>query len=542
MKVSNNRLSALSSLMWGTPASSLLGRVTRVATSLLVLGTIAHFVIRPLANRLWELLTKKDPSANQPPANTAPSTASNPKAASGAATTRKTPSAFPEEVPIKEDGQISDEDVKARINELLELSEGDPRLKPGQELGLIDEQGKFKMHHRNLLGDCRDALITGPALHPDVLKRDQESVKVYYLPSVLKKADIQRMLTQTFAMTTDGDQKVLRANGDATPGVQDNEYDGSLLSDQERRTKAAGLMEAGYATFTAKGGYGSARTPLDRSYRVFFINTRGAQFEKFGQKGQELEATDFIIRISAPQSNDPLFPQYYKGGIIPAYPQTHNYPMLQAKNWKKDYVKLGNGALFNRAAFKKATLSTLRERVLSIIKTVLGDQPFYLKATLFGGGFFANVGKNSQGGNLRGEVINSMVSAYVDLIENEFIPKNSVIEFPQYGDINHLDLKLKNALDSAKNDYEIHIVWSEKGDLCDFTPQTTIGQLRFDPAEFEKEGRLVMLNAGDAMSWVGNEPDPTSVEGMLGCNSGLRVVFNCWGNPRLLDPANYIAL
>ena len=558
MKVFNNRLSALSSLIWGTPTSSLLGRVTRLATSVLVLGAIGHFFIRPLANRLWECLTKKDPSTPDPSSASSPaSTASalTPEqtdrvappvlAAADPAITKK-PSAFPEIPPTKEteDGPISDIDFKDRFNELLKLSEDDPRLQPGQRLGLISDEGKFTLHPRNLAGDWRDALFTGPAFHPEILKKDQESATVYFFTDFLEKNEIPKMLTQTFAMTTDGDSKVLRANTNRASGVQTTEYDKGLLSDLDRRRKTAGLMEAGYVTFTAKGGYGSPRTPLDGSYRVFFINTRGPQFEKYGKQDQELEAKDFIIKQGALENQNPMFSSYYTytGGIIQAHSKIQRFSILNDKNWGPDYVQLKDGSFFNRAAFKKATLLTFQERVMPIINNVFKDKPFYLKATLFGGGIFAKVGMREEGGNLRKEVINSMVSAYVDLIQNNLIPIGSVIEFPQYGEITDLEPELQIALRSAQINCGISIVWSEHGDLCNFNDQQPLSGNQVSPSSFEKEGRLIILNAGDAMSFVGNEPASESVESMLANNSNLRFVFNWWANPLLLDPKKHVGL
>ncbi len=519
------------------------------------------------------------------------------------------------------------EELKTLFTERLDVqSDRDPRLPIAQKLGLVDKTGEWLWMKKpefyrtswgyqedpynpkapflavtDMLGQAAVELMTGPAMARDVLKEDQDSVRVYIDPQIVPPASVERLMTHTLAVTTDGDKQVVFQNGNqycrAAPvpsGTRDiklhagnekydfrrteprrfyndgvahlsdkigaydlaalqevQDYERLLLSDVERRQKCAGLLMAGDITITAQGGFGSPRKPLDRAHKVFFINTYGPQFEKY-KRGEfvaldgtrdanELEASDFIIKTGADLNPNPLFPDYYATKTIPAHVdvQKMDCAMLGDQKWDAEYVRLRDGSFFNREAFKRATELTFDKRVVPVIQQRCLGHPVYVKATLFGGGFFANAG---DAGDLRQEVIHAMVSAYVAQIKQDKFAKGSVIEFPRYGSLDAIDPRLKAELLTQAQAHGIEIVWSEEGDLCDFEEQQTLFGKAVDPTTFEKNGHLILLNAGDVMSWVGNEKSSASVEAMIANNSNLRLVFNWWANPLLLDPRTHILL
>jgi hypothetical protein len=219
--------------------------------------------------------------------------------------------------------------------------------------------------------------------------------------------------------------------------------------------------------------------------------------------------------------------------------QKENCAVLGDQRWDAEYVLLRDGSLFNREAFKRATQYTFDCRVMPVIRDRCQEAPVYLKATLFGGGFFANAGA---AGDLREEVIHAMIAAYVEQIKQSKFAPGSVIEFPRYGSLDAINPQLKAELLTFSRRQGVEIVWSEAGDLCDFNPQHTLSGQTVNLADFETTGRLILLNAGDAMSWVGNEKSSASVEAMIANNSNLRLVFNWWANPGLLDPARHLQL
>ncbi len=442
----------------------------------------------------------------------------------------------------------------------------------------------------DMLGVSAPQLMTGPAFEKATLQADRDSFEMTIHPSIAGKVNVARLLTHKLAVTTEGDKQVLRPNGlqysrsayvppdgnieynagnekhrfrsndqrlyckDPTLGTYSGlggyskealddiaAYDRLLLSDEERRMSRAGLLASAYVTVTAKGGYGSIRVHLPRAYRILYIQTVGAQFEKYGRGAftyadgkidlNELEASDFIIKEGAPTVRDPLFPQYYSGKQIPAYLniQPNECTPLDSGNYKAPYVILQDGALFNRQAFQTASNIYMLELVIPTILKRIKHEPFYLKAILFGGGFFA---ETDRAGSLRSEVVYAMLLAYIEVIK--VIPANSVIEFPRYGELAAMPSDLIATLQQEANKRNIHLVWTQEGDTCDFDPKTTLSGQKIDPSLFEKQGRLVILGAADSMSWSGNEPSSSSVESSFANNSNLRLVMNWWANPKIL--------
>jgi len=454
---------------------------------------------------------------------------------------------------------------------------------------------------KDLLGHNIAQLMTGPALDPNTLAENRASFSIKIDPDLIPKGtSIEHLITDTLAVTTEGDRQVLRPNGlqysqavtvpGNTPPAQikynagnekhdfrrteerrfhdskinpstGQKYVGAysnadlaeiekpdelLLSDEERRIKRAGLLAASYVTISAEGGFGSERKPLDRGYKAYYLATAGAQFEKYGrgaftyQSGKtdanELEATDFIIKPGAKAVNNPLFPAYYANGKIPEHGTVHasDCSVLNDQDFSKLYVKLLDGGLFNREAFQKANDKYLTELVIPKLNNQMKNGPFYLKATLFGGGFFAEAGK---AGNLRSEVVNTMLKSYIKAINNGLVPAGSAIEFPRYGAESSMPAGLIDALKKAAGAKGVELIWTNEGDICDFKPQTSMTGNTVNPVDFEQLGKLAILGAADAMSWHGNEPSSASVEAAFGNNSNLRLVMNWWANAKAFDEA-----
>lgn len=447
----------------------------------------------------------------------------------------------------------------------------------------------------DMMGENAVELLTGPAFEEKTLRADQATFQCdvdmdvlarYYEDGTDPAAIQTRMLTHTLAVTVDGDAQVLRPNGwhyskvGAEPPMggniefnQRNErfhfrddterkflkpgysgmggytqpqldevkaYDDQLLSDEERRLKRAGMLSSAYITVTAKGA-GEERIPLDRGYKVLLVNAAGPQFEKYDSptyknakgknKSSELEATDFVIKPGAKRKEEPLFPEYYPGGQIPAHSEIPQ-PQVASIGFEfdKPYVRLTDGALFNRAAHQVASDKYLAWVVGKTIVRTKG--PAYMKATLFGGGFFADTKK---AGNLRQEVIYSMVTSWKNLLKNGSLPKGSVIEFPRYGARDSLPKTLVDELRHYAKQSGVSIVWSEKGDMHDFGPQKDLEGNVVNPAEFEKNGALVIFNAADMFSWTGDEKSSASVDSINANNSNMRLVMNWWANPHVLN-------
>lgn len=453
---------------------------------------------------------------------------------------------------------------------------------------------------QDILGVYAHHLLTGPALDKDILEKDRASFTLHAHLSLDLKM-VPRLITHTLAVTTEGDEQVLRPNGlqysrsvsvpyggniDYNGGNEKHyfrsnrkrhyqkpaytgadgytgaggykisdlskveKYDKKLLSDEERRIKRAKLLTSAYVTVSAQGGYGSERVPLDRARRVLYIQTAGAQFEKYGkgsfiyQDGtmdtNELEATDFIIKKNAQAQEKPLFPEYYDNNKIPAHSDVlpQDCSSLDDKSFDKPFVLLKDGSLFNRQAFEKAQDIYMSELVIPAISQHIQNTPFYLKAVLFGGGFFAEA---NQAGNLRSEVVHAMLKSYINVIQNGKIPQGSVIEFPRYGQQSEIEPALIQELLNRAADEKIDIVWTPEGDVCDFKSQTTLAGKIVDLSDFEKKAALVVLGAADAMSWSGNESCSASVEAAFANNSNLRLVMNWWANPKVLNEIKYIA-
>ncbi|RAP34157.1 hypothetical protein DID77_02045 [Candidatus Marinamargulisbacteria bacterium SCGC AG-439-L15] len=449
----------------------------------------------------------------------------------------------------------------------------------------------------DIIGDCHVELLSGPAFFPEVLKSDQDSFQCHVFDPRVKKDT--RLLTHTLGYTVDGDAQVLRPNGlqyskaavvpmggniefnggnekhrfrsnDARRFFKNTakgqgysgmgaytevdlamveDYDKELLSDTERRLKRAKMISSAYITVTARGGYGSERVPLESERRVLFINTAGPQFEKYGNEEfqyqdeskvpNELEASDFIIKTSASENTSPLFPEYYESKKIESYDRASLGSVCDLSCPTKDqayftthkYVKLSDGALFNRRAYQMANDHYLGN-VVDVINERLTNNPFYLKATLYGGGFFA---KTKAGDDLRTEVVHTMVLSYLTHIQKASFPEGSVIEFPRYGRQEDLPTELITSLMASAKEKGLKIVWNTTGDVFDFDEQTSLESETIAPSSFESSGRMVVLNAGDAMSWCGNERSSASVEAMIGNNTNARVVMNWWANPKVLD-------
>ena len=471
--------------------------------------------------------------------------------------------------------------------------------KAGEVLWKVDPEfhegnrGKPKtpyMAVQDVLGHYVAHLLTGPAFDLATLEKDKNSFELHYDLSICNRAQIEHFVTDTLALTTEGDKQVLRPNGlqfsqaitvpsggninynggnekhgfrSNTPrkyidssykglggysGAELNaieEYDKDLLTDEERRLKRAGLLSSAYVTVSAEGGFGSTRQPLARSYRVLYMATAGAQFEKYG-RGQftyvdqktdpnELEAADFIISTGALENNNPLFPHYYSADKIQAHAtiqgQTTDITLLDSGDFTKDYVELLDKAFFNRKAFQTANDNYMLDLVIPNIVKRTQKQPFYLKAVLLGGGFFANTDK---AGSLRSEVINTTLHSYIKAIEKNLFPAGSVIEFPRYGAESLMPAGLMDKLKQAAFTSGIELVWTPQGDICDFKSQRSLFGNDVDIATFEAKGCLVVLGAADVMSWHGNEPSSSSVESCFANNSNLRLVMNWWANSKVL--------
>jgi hypothetical protein len=442
---------------------------------------------------------------------------------------------------------------------------------------------------KDILGHHIANLLTGPALKQSLLLNDRLSFKIAIDPNIIKKKDVEHLVTDTLAVTTEGDKQVLRPNGlqfsqaVTVPSGGNIQFNGGnekhrfrsndarkfhelayqgkgtytdddlkqveavdkqLLSDTERRLKRAGMITSSYVTVTAEGGYGSLRKPLDTLHRVLYVATAGAQFEKAGSGSfqykdgrvdeNELEATDFIIKKDADQQQKPLFPQYYPNGEIPAHRdvQEADCNKLNDGDFSKDYVTLNDDSLFNRKAFQASSDQYLNNLVIPHILKRTGESPIYLKAVLFGGGFFA---QTENGGNLRPEVINTMLNCYVKALESGLIPAGSAIEFPRYGETKDMPAGLLDRLQKTAAEQNVDLVWTPQGTTTDFKKQTSMTGKEIDISKFQKGGHLVVLGAADAMSWNGNEPSSASVEAEFGNNSNLRLVMNWWANPKVLE-------
>ncbi len=507
---------------------------------------------------------------------------------------------------------LTDEELILKSRELL------PRLDTDQEaaarsLGLINAQGvplwevapefyegnkgKPKAPYiavRDLLGHFVGHLLSGPACDRAILQRDRDSFHIDIDHSIITKSRIshlQHLITDTLAVTTEGDEQVLRANGLQYSGSAEvpiggniaynggnekhyfrsnkrrryiqgvhnglgaytlsaiqavEQHDRLLLSDEDRRIKRAGTVASAYVTVTAIGGYGSERKPLSRAYRVLYVATAGAQFEKYGRgeftyqdsakDANELESADFIIKRGAAFNPTPLI-DYFDGKGIPAHAAVApaECSMLDDGDFTKPFVTLKDSSYFNRKAFGKSLDKYVGDFILPVIKQRTSGNPYYVKATLFGGGFFADANK---AGNLRSEVIYAMLEAYIKAIKAGGVPAGSVIEFPRYGDVTSNPAKLLiEELKAAAQAKWVEIVWSENGDVCDYNNQTTLSGKQIDLSAFESKERLVVLGASDAMSWHGNEPSSASVEAAFANNSNLRLVMNWWANSAVLTRA-----
>lgn len=462
---------------------------------------------------------------------------------------------------------------------------------------------------QDILGAHATELLSGPAYHPAIFQSDCQSVRVLVDPSKWQSLDqssieerTQRFLTHTLAFVTDGDQQVLRQNGlqyssavsvpmggriEFNPGnekhwfredrtkvrrfygkqttnpaqsaytgmgkyseddlrnVQD--YDALLLSDEERRIKRVSCLKSAYITVTAKGGYNSIRTPLEKHRKVLYLATAGAQFEKYGcgdftsDRGDtnpnELDATDFIIKVGSLMNPRPLFPTYYPDGKIPAHQDIEKgNPQLKGVLGDADptkyYVSMKDGAFFNRGAFLSANKEYFDRLVVPEILHRTQGRPFYLKATLFGGGYFAQAAST----DLRQEVLHAMVQTYIHLLKEKKFPSGSVIEFPAYGEISALPEKFRQDLLAHAQASGVQIVWTPKGDVFDFAKKTTVTHLEIDPLDFASNDAIVVLGAADPMSFDGNEAPSVSVEAMMGNNSNLRGVMNAHSNMQWLNP------
>ena len=304
-----------------------------------------------------------------------------------------------------------------------------------------------------------------------------------------------------------------------------------------------GLLTSAYITVTARG-MGQKRTPLERGHRVLLFNTMGPQFEKYGalpykladgtQKVSELEVSDFIVKPGA-QERTPFL--RWSSGLevenIPSHQDILKAPDTIAplgKDSGKPYVRLNDGAIFLRATHQEASDAYL-SWVMENIKLRTKGKPFYLKAAPFAAGYFAQA---KEAGNLRPEIILAMVSSYLTLLKNDRIPKGSVIECMQYGALDALPEGLGQELRDVAKAKGVSIVWTPEGDIFDFDKQTDLEGKTIDLTTFERAGLLVVLNAGDAMSWIGNEKVSASLESMIANNSNMRLVMNWWANPLIL--------
>jgi hypothetical protein len=475
------------------------------------------------------------------------------------------------------------------------LWEVEPRFHEGNQGKPVAPYLEFE----DMMGENAVELCTGPGFQRATLRADQATFqcdwdmnilsRCYESTNALTPAAIQeRLLTYTLAVTVDGDTQVLRTNGyhystaGAEPPVGGNikynprnersrfrndsqrtylkplytgfggytreeldevkSYDAGLLSDRERRAKRVGCLPSAYVTVTASGA-GEGRISLDRGYKVLLVNTAGPQFEKYDSPSytnvgdptpqkSELEVADFIIKSNALRVKQPLFPEYYPGGQIPAHGEIDPQHVASSIGFEYDkpYVRLSDGAYFNRAAYQEASNRYLKWVVPITVTRTRGAA--YIKVTLFGGGFFADTKK---AGNLRQEVIYSMVTSWTELLKKNLVPTGSVLEFPRYGALDSLPPTLVRELRHYAKQNGVSIVWSVNGDMHDFGEQKDVEGKIVNPVAFEERSALVIFNAADVMSWAGNEKSSASVDSINGNNSNMRLVMNWWANPYVLD-------
>ncbi len=436
----------------------------------------------------------------------------------------------------------------------------------------------------DILGEYAMQLLTGPAFDPATLQRDRATFDLRVNFGIAKGGDLERLVTHTLAVTTEGDKQVLRPNGlhyshavhppmgghiQFNGGNEKHTFEQNIqrqyietvytyrgaysvaalkeveaydltemLSDEERRLKRATIVQSGMITITARGGYGSERIPLAQPIRALYVAAAGPQFEKYGNgdfidaDGQphpnELECADFIIKEGAAANPTPLFPIYYEetGNVIPAHSDVNDPDIAELgdRNYSPPFVRLKDGAFFNRNAFQVATKHYLHKMLLATVVDKTGNGPFYLKATLFGGGFFANA---NEAGNLRPEVTHAMLVAYLEALRYNLIPAGSAIEFTRYGQQSEFLPALIEALKVEAKQIGVEIIWANEGDQCDFEPKQAESGNQVNPAEFKAR---VIFGAADVMSWAGNERTSASVEAALANNSNLRLVMNWWAN------------
>ena len=477
----------------------------------------------------------------------------------------------------------------------------------------------------DILGQYALCLLSGPAFSPTNLKHDQNSYELFYDDRIIFSYDLKRLKCYTLAVTTEGDNNVIRPNGkeyndshliegptpirfgakgehndyhcknelhkfrsdsktqtrrfckNPTKNNKDThygmggytleelndleEYDNKFLNDEERRKSQAGIIASAYITVTAKGGYGSSREAFDKPVKVLYIETTGPHFERYGKGTYTLEndeyneksmstesaVNDFIIKPGAAENPNPLFRHLYSEGIILSY--------SDASQDRERYETLKDNSLFNRFAYQHQTSKYL-DNVGKIIQKRCPEKPCYLKAILFGGGFFA---KANEAGDLRNLVTKAMINGYRDLIDSNKLFSGSVIEFPRYGSIKDICNEFSILIKIAKGK-NIKIVWTPQGDVFEFSPQETLQKEQldnlpplidaYDSKELSSEiidlqpfidsEAMVVLGAGDAMSWSGNERGSNSVEAAMANNSNLRLVMNWWSNPKILEKINLL--
>ena len=429
---------------------------------------------------------------------------------------------------------------------------------------------------RDVLGANAINLLSGGAMDPDVVHNDQDTFRLSINACILQNlppgettpsaATIARLLTRTLAVTVSGDDTVIRANGlyyaanPAPTAGQPNEYhngnekfrfrsnrprrfgdwagaggyggmgkytvdalravesyDQGLLSDQERRYKRAYLIGSAFVTTSAKGGFNSARVPTSPQ-RVLFLDTRGPQFEKADSPTFQyadgttvpnaLECADFVSPTDA-RPADCIFQE-----------------LADASQRELVGTRKGHPVYFDRGAYFQATL-TYVAHIVAVVRQRMSEpgpvagSPVHLKATLFGGGFFAKYGGTNSPIDLRRLVVEAMLEAYTACLP---LMRGcvSVLEFVRY-DIDGATRPGMDKLAAAASEMGIAVVESPEGDLLDLSVVA--------------DGHVpALLNAGDAMSWCGNEADSASVEAMIGNATNVRVTMNAWANPRMLEP------
>lgn len=424
-----------------------------------------------------------------------------------------------------------------------------------------------------LLGAHHQALIDEQAF-ADLLN-DQKTFEIAYDPHLLPpeyRAKISHLMTDTLVSTYNADRNVMRPNGSrvsfrgncqTNPGNQTlDAYDKQLLTDEERVLKRASIITSAYVTNTARGGMDALeRTPHTRTFKVLYMHTSGIQFGKFGcsvYKSQfdplhhdtnELDVSLFVIKPGAKANPTPII-DYFGGQGIPAYDgiKKDQCNALGDGNFDKDYATFFGGYIFNRKAYRESMSRYLNDLVLPTITQRTKQQPFYLKATLFGGEDFSQMihPETKIIAYLQAELRRAMLRGYINALETDKIPKDSVIEFPYYGEIDSI-AKTLIALASQKG---VKIVWSPEGDICDYTQQKTVELdtnsnrktgTTVDPQEFEKKRCLVVLGAGNDMAWAGNESESWVIDPMFANNSNLRLVMNWWANPTVFEQINQIS-